>query len=235
MRVSHAQAVEEIASYLTGLRFPNPLNTATNKAAFLSSYKRFHSLLIWTHALSLNKRGALKESDPALFAQESVSDLSHAYLLTLMGAYKPARGMCRSAAENVFRSCFTLQAKKAPSFSTVHELISETRTTTNAKNKILMAEINQLAKLYAKLCDYVHSSSKAHMALKIPFAEIIKFSRPDYLDCLGDIRLLSECTNKILFWLQEEKLRPIDHRHRDYILDTTPPTLKRAASERMEV
>lgn len=219
--------LKEIEKFLSEISFSaHGLASEAGLPVFKASYKQFHALLVW---------GLIAEAQPAssrlfkTYFREALSDISHAYALTLFNLYKPARMSLRSGIENVVRSILLLQGVKADEIATVYGLFDRIKLYFSG-DATISARIHKLAASYADLCKTAHSAKTDYMSLTVPFNNIIKFQNAKFNSNLGQIRDVSATVNQNLFWIWHLELRLVGHTNSDLVRDAVPRTLKRAAT-----
>lgn len=219
-------SVDEIDSFVSGLKFDSPLKDPEYSKSFTSCYKYIHALLLWEHLLGSTPKGKL-EPDALLHLRELLSDLSAVQTLVLTGLYKPARMMMRSSIENLLRVAALEQGFLVSGAKFTHELISLVKSSKlAAKGAPAAPELEAIVASYANLCAYTHAATPKFLALKIPLDTIHTFDKKEFLAIIDQLRDVSSRYNRILFTLYHHLLAKLHHKHRDYILDALPRKLK---------
>jgi hypothetical protein len=170
---------------------------------------------------------AIEKTTVKLYMNEATADISQALLSALFNFYKPSRMMLRSSLENVMRVCVFLSGLETFAAKTTYALSTQFNSGELSTHPDTNKAVQAILSIYDRLCKYVHTSTPAHMDLRIPFSTIASLDDVDLLDCLNDISQVCSATNKLLFALRPKLLNQMHHKNADYIRDCLPPGLKR--------
>jgi hypothetical protein len=216
--------LDEIFQFIKALKFSSKISAA-ELALIKSAYKQFHSLLIW---------GIVGEKEPnsplpiRTYCREGLSDCSHAFFLTLLDLYKPARGSLRGAVENFLRLSLMYGGVDPTEETRVYELWR-----LGKKNFASVAgatdAIQHLEVLYSELCKTVHASKINYMSLAVPFETLSEFHAGRFKSNFTLMKSVYARENQLLFLIKHRALRLVGHKNEDFVRDALPPTIKRAA------
>ena len=216
----------EVGAFLNDLRyskssFQKEQNTTTLKA----TYKQFHSLLVWNLISESQQNSTLS---PKIFFRETLSDISHSLLLTLLHIYKPARACLRSGIENHLRSLLLIKKHDASKINNVYDLFKSARKEFQ-KDSTVKKNIDRLSDYYDELCKTVHSAKIDYMALTVPFETIPTFNTHRFGANLSMIKSVCSLSNQSIFWLWHNQLSKVGPANSDLVRDSIPKNIKRAA------
>lgn len=214
--------VAEIQQFVDTLSIDSPFSREGASRKFKTAYRQLHSLLIWNMVVT---PAVLTEANYGKHFQEAVSDASQSFALISMSLYKPARMMARSAVENVIRVAVAHQEKdyKVKSVYALFDLALASHTGAPQS----LAIIKQLKQLYGELCLTVHSAKEEHLALAVPFEQLLSFDQSQYDLTIEFLKRTASLLNQLIFSLFWQSLHAADHRNRDFVLDATPRALKK--------
>lgn len=222
--------IAEIEKFISDIHFVSASSLAsTNRIALRAAYKQFHSLLIWS---LIAESQDSKLDSMKLYFREALSDVSHGFMLTLMNLYKPAKISLRSGVENFIRSFLIYRGIDASEISAVYELF-DTAKSAFRNDIIIEKNVSSLISDYSDLCKAVHSSKIDYMSLTVPFERLSAFFGSRYN--LNMVTLRSVCTsaNQLAFLLWNDQLNKVGHENEDYVRDSIPKNVKRAAISRI--
>lgn len=218
--------VLEIDDFISKLRFDSPLKSSSNIQLYMGCYKYIHSLLIWESLLESSSKSQVNEW-ALLYYKEMMSDISSSQALVLTGLYKPSRMMLRSSIENLIRLIALEQGFIISDKKFTHEIISLVKSSRlGAKGSPVAADIDFIVQSYAKLCAYTHASQPKFLALKIPLKSLNAFDRKEYADIIEMTRNIVLRFNRISFVIYNHVIGSAHRKHRDFILDALPKSLK---------
>jgi hypothetical protein len=218
----------EIETFVSSFHVKSPItSSAENRSKFKSTYKQFHAMLIWSVVAEAQPQKALPTKT---YIRETLSDLSHAVFLTLLGIYKPARAALRSAVENFIRVLLLMRDRDVSGIGTVYNLFAQAKA--EFKNDAQMLKyIHQLEASYGELCKTVHSAKVDYMSLTVPFERLSRFDTSRYQRNLDHLRNVCALANQAMFWLWHRKLGVAGHLNDDLVRDAVPRSLKRAIGD----
>lgn len=220
--------IVEMDEFISTWKINNPINIDGELTAKLkSSYKQFHSLLVWG---LVSEKIFLEDDHIKLYFTELLSDLSHSLLLTLAGFYKPARSSLRSAIENSIRVFLISKKIDVSDILSVHELFGIAKKEFS-DDRIVLRLLNDLHNEYGELCKSVHSAKIDYLSLTIPFEKLSIFQRTPYLSNVDKLRCVSSLLNQGVFWLWGQHLAIAGHGNEDIVRDSLPRGIKRAKAE----
>lgn len=218
-----SEALVEIQEFVESFKADSFFNHPKADKNFQPAYKQLHSVLIWS---LLIEGGEFPEDKFGIHPKEAVSDLAHSFGLTAFSLYKPARVMLRSGIENVIRM---IVANSGGDYkvSLVHSLFdgaNEASKDDVASKKI----IGNLRSIYRELCLTVHSAHDEHLALRIPFEQAFSYNENQYLLTVSFLLRATSSVNQVFFSYFSDMLHKLEHKNRDFVLDSLPRSLKRA-------
>jgi hypothetical protein len=190
-------------------------------------YRRFHALLIW--GLVIDAEGEV--STVRLYFKEALSDLSTAYFLSFIGAYKAARLSTRGAIENIVRVLVADSGEDVLALNTIPGLITAAQSSWTKDSTYRAGIINNLYIIYGDLCNTVHAVSIDYMSLRIPFERVLEQDKGSFAgnaDMLDDLFRLS---GEALYLTFHQKLDRVGFRNADLVRDSVSASIKRAANE----
>lgn len=185
------------------------------------TYKRFHSLLLWS--LSLQK---YLNEELSTVAREAVADASTCYLLFFHNFYKASLLSLRSSIENAVRLTCLASGVDVKDIATVPQLFSEARGL-NRFDGLSTSIVNKLYMHYADLCNFVHSSSPDYMSLKIPFKEMSRADDSRANDTIIHIESTFFLLSQLFFVFFSPSIKSLDHKASDFLLDSLPKSIKK--------
>lgn len=191
-----------------------------------SAYKQFHSVLIWRLALDQSDL----VDDLRLYANESTSDISHAFFLNLISLYKSSRSSLRSGIENFARVILLYYGKDIRGLTSVFDLFAATReifVAAQPARKIF----DELRVLYGELCKSVHSAKIDYLAQTVPFDKLSQYDKVQFLNNVEKTREACALINQLSYWCWNERLTLVGHENADYVSDSVPRKLKRLTSD----
>lgn len=203
------------------------LNNINDEAKLV--YKRFYALLVYDHIL----QGNLTCLDQKTYGKEAVSDMSHGFFLTCIGLYKPARASMRGSLENLVRFLLMNRGVAALKITSVYDLFDAANAEFDKEPK-QKARIGTLRSLYKELCKTVHSASKNHMNLEVPFNTMLQFDQVKYDMNLALIRDCCKVSGELLFIEFNELVERSHHSQKDILLDSVARTIRKEARELRE-
>lgn len=219
--------ITEIEAFLTKLRFSSNIdNSEQTRASFKSAYKQFHALLVWGTIAESHLTG---HASARIYFRETLSDVSHALVLTLLNLYKPARTSLRSGIENFFRALLLIRNIDATRIRNVYELFDQVEDSFS-KESLVASNIHKLRATYGDLCKTVHSTKIDYMSLSIPFERLNDFHSSRFNSNLVVIRSAITAANQVIFCLWHEELKKAGRSNDDFVRDAIPRSLKRAIS-----
>ncbi|WP_162559750.1 hypothetical protein [Methylobacterium radiodurans] len=225
---AQSEGVADIHAFIKGISFRDVLDDAGRKQLFSQAYKYIHALLIWNEAISRPRKPAI-DAQAALQFRELLSDLAACQVLLLLGMYKPSRMMLRSAIENMLRTVAHEQGFLASGTKFTYELITLVRSSKlGAEGAPAKADLNHLIQAYSHLCSYAHAAEEGKLALRVPLESVSRFEEAEHESLSAEIKAVAQRMNRIMFVMYAEKLRPLHHSHKDFVLDSLPKSLKAA-------
>jgi len=217
--------LSEIEAFVRDLRFLSGIGLSEhNRQLFRSAYKQFHALLVWGEVAEAQVGGLLPLKT---YFRETLSDISHGFVMTLLHFYKPARLSMRSGVENLIRSLLLIRGVDATGIHAVHELFNRGKSHFSAEAAIANKVI-QLEQIYGDLCKTVHSAKIDYMSLTVPFERLSIFQTTRYTSNMIILRNVSSAANQAVFGLWYAELKKAGHVNEDLVRDAVPRTLKRA-------
>lgn len=221
--------IAEIEDFIDNLRFSSIMgSTDQHRRQFKLAYKQFHALLVWGIVMDTLVDDS---SGSSTYFRETLSDMSHSFLLTLMHVYKPARMSLRSGIENFVRSLLLIRGVDPTQISSVFELFAEAKLQYKDED-VVLSNVNELHRNYVELCKTVHSTKIDYMSLSVPFEHICVFQNGRYTATVRCICSVSSAANQAMFFLWHSHLGRIGHRNEDLVRDAIPRALKRVVGER---
>jgi hypothetical protein len=217
-----SDAVSEIRDFVERFSADTLLSRPKPTAKFTTAYKQLHALLIWS---LLIQKGEFPDASYGVHPEEAISDASQAFALLSFSLYKPARVMARSAIENAVR-VVVANAGADYGVKSVYVLFSHANDALTAE-PIAKSIIAKLKTYYGKLCLTVHSAHEDHVALRIPFEKVFAFDEDQHELTLDLLSKTAAGINQLLYASFHAKLAKIEHKNRDYVLDSLPRALKR--------
>jgi hypothetical protein len=91
--------------------------------------------------------------------------------------------------------------------------------------------LGNLRALYSELCLTVHSAHEDHLALRIPFEKAFSYDEKQFALTIAFLSRASSNINQLLFSYFSDKLHNLEHKNRDFILDSLPKSLKRTIQD----
>lgn len=174
--------IAEINTFIADYRASKVLDPDADEALNFC-YKHYHAILIWQNSIDNDVSEA---NEIKLYLNEATADLSSAVLCSLLHLYKPSRMTLRSSIENLMRVVVLLDKRAALSAKSTYELSVLFNSGNLLTNKIISNSVQSCLRKYDKLCKYVHTSTPMHMDHRIPFAELTKPIKKEFIDCLND-------------------------------------------------
>jgi hypothetical protein len=218
-----SEAVAEIKEFVSTFKADSFFEYPKSTLKFQSAYKQLHSLLIWSLLID---RGDFPEDQYGIHPKEAISDVANAFALTTFSLYKPARVMTRSGIENIVRAVVSslggdYQVKSVYTlFDSAIALLSD--------KPIPRRLVCDLRVIYGELCLTVHSAHQDHVALRIPFEQAFSYEDKQFNLTVDFLSRSSSLINKLMFSVFTELLHSLEHKNRDFVLDSLPKWLKRA-------
>jgi hypothetical protein len=223
--------LEEISAFLRCWTPSYPdLSEKSIRAKAKSSYKQFHSLLVW--GLVLDSVGITKNAK--LYFTECLSDISHAYFLNLCSLYKSSRSSLRGAIENGIRVLLIDKEVEVVSIVSVSDMFARAKAECQA-DSVALAIVKRLHQLYGELCKSVHSSNTDYLSLTVPFEKLSEFEDQAFSKNSAFLRDVSSALNQCAFWIWEGHLSLVGHANSDLVRDAIPRSLKRAKTAQSEL
>ncbi|MEH6740922.1 MAG: hypothetical protein V7695_20605 [Sulfitobacter sp.] len=199
-------------------------------SATRAMYRKFYALLVFDDLL----QEKLTDEDQRTYGKEAISDMSHGFFLTCIGLYKPARTSLRSSLENLVRFLLLHKGIDALSITSVYTLFDEAKLTF-AGNASQKRRLGLLYSHYKELCKAVHSSSKDHMNLEVPFNTMLQFDAGKFAANRNMVKDCCTIAGEMLFIEFNEHVQSGHHSQRDVLSDSVARAVRREARERREI
>jgi hypothetical protein len=217
--------IAELREFLATYRIDDPLAEGAVMTAYKTFDRDLYAFLLWGFERDLYVDRVFSDAD--LHLREALSDLSAANFCALSALYKPAMMSLRSSVENFVKFSLAQQGIPIDDTKSTYELNERFKLAFSADPPPVKYFSGTVLTIYSDLCQYVHSANINFMNQSVAFAQMLRVDSDKAADGIGRLHLSCRAFSAVLLRLHGAPSR-IHHRHRDFILDRLPRSLKRA-------
>lgn len=229
MKSTLKAAENELVLFLENFGLANIMATPALRTRLEKSFKRYYPLLILEQGIERKSPWTNKSKAEQfhLYFREAISDICQSLVLAVCGLYKPAQLSLRSGLENWVRCMGLAEDQSVLALKSTYELIELVKATPAFQDDDFAKQyFSTLRGRYANLCNYVHTSSVAHMALTTAAGAFPRFIEAEADNTFSAIDEVCTRMTYLFCILANRTYRGLHHRHFDIVNDALPRKLK---------